>query len=143
MSKPLKLIAQSPEDMIVVSSLLQNMTVRVGDIVWQQSERRFAFIGNRFHWEKKRIFRRPKGERVRTAVHFSGIGEARITGFDLHDSDQVLELLDIETVEHGAGCQFLLKFAGGASIMTEADAVDAVVTDVSESWQAINRPRHD
>jgi len=143
MKTPLKLIAQNSEDITVVSALLQDMTVRIGDIAWLASEHRFAFIGNRFRWEKKRMFRRPRGERVRTAVHFSGVKAARLTGFNLKESDRVLALLHIEMQEQDSACHLQLMFAEGALIQIEADTIDAVVTDISESWQAINRPSHD
>ena len=40
--KPLKLIALDEEDLAIVSSHLQDAVVRVGDMVYQPSKRRFA-----------------------------------------------------------------------------------------------------
>jgi len=143
MSKSLKLIAQSEQDMQIISSILQDMTVRIGDMTWLKAEQRFALIGNRFRWEKKGWFRRPKGERVRTAFHLNGISEAKLHRIDPADSDTVLELLDIEAHEQEGRFVFRLNFAGGATVHLEADTVDGLATDMGESWDAIERPRHD
>ncbi|PCI64097.1 MAG: hypothetical protein COB37_02760 [Kordiimonadales bacterium] len=142
MSTPVKILAQSADDIPVVSALLQDMTVRIGDIAWLQNEQRFAVIGNRFHWEKKRLFRRPKGERIRSAFHFDGVISVKLYQIDLQDEKTVLNLLDIEVVEHETGNTVTLNFAGGAGVRLEVDAVDMLVTDLGASWQAIERPDH-
>lgn len=142
MSQALKLIAQTPEDLTVMSSLMQDTTVQVGDMAWLPAEERFALVGNRYRWEKKGWFRRPKGERVRTAVHFSGVNSAQITGIDLEAKDTVLDLLDMEAHDNGVGVSILLNFANGASVRLSGEVVDAVLTDLSEPWEARARPRH-
>lgn len=142
MTEALKLIAQTPVDLTIISSLMQDTTVLVGDMAWLPAEKQFALVGNRYRWEKKRWFRRPKGERVRTALHFTGISSAQLTGIDLTQKDAVLDLLDIEAHETGVGISILLNFAGEASIRLSAEAIDAVVTDLTDSWGAKARPEH-
>jgi len=142
MNKQLKLIAQTPDDLEILSALLQDMTVRVGDIKWQPAEQRFACIGNRYIWEKKRLFRRPKGERVRTAFHFDNVQNVQLMGIDTESSDTVLNLLNIETNTLDTGYRMVLNFAGGSAIAINAETIDAVASDVSETWQAIARPDH-
>ena len=143
MTKALKLIAQTPDDLTVISSLMQDTTVLVGDMAWLPAENRFALVGNRYRWEKKGWFKRPKGERVRTALHFTGISSAQLTGIDLTQKDAVLDLLDIEAHETGVGVSILLNFAGEASIRLSSEAIDAVVTDLTDSWGAKKRPTHE
>ncbi len=48
----LKLIALDEEDLEVVSSHLQDAVVRVGEMAYVPSQKRFAAILNRFNWEK-------------------------------------------------------------------------------------------
>jgi hypothetical protein len=142
MTKPLKLIAQSPEELTILSSLMQDMTVLVADMAWQPREKRFALVGNRYRWEKKGWLRRPKGERVRAAIHFAGIAHAQLSSINLTEKDTVLNLLDIEAHETGVGVTILLNFADGASIRLSAETVDVTATDLTEPWEAIARPRH-
>lgn len=142
-NKPLRLIAQTPHDLTIISSLMQDTTVLVSDMAWLPSENRFALVGNRYRWEKKGWFRRPKGERVRTALHFTGISSAQLTGIDLTQKDIVLDLLDIEAHETGVGITILLNFAGEASIRLSAETIDAVVSDLTSAWEARARPLHE
>ncbi len=142
MIEALKLIAQTPDDLTIVSSLMQDTTVLIGDMAWLPAEKRFALVGNRYRWEKKGWFRRPKGERVRTALHFTGINSAQLTGIDLQQKDRVLDLLNIEAHETGVGVSILLNFAGEASIRLSAEAVDALVSDLTGAWEAKVRPSH-
>ena len=51
--KPLKLIALDEEDLAVVSSHLQDAVVRVGDMAYLPSKKRFAAVLNRFDWENR------------------------------------------------------------------------------------------
>jgi Protein of unknown function (DUF2948) len=142
MSKPLKLIVQSEKDLQIISSALQDMTVRIGDMAWLKAEQRFALVGNRFRWEKKGWFRRPKGERIRTAFHLNGITAAKLHQIDLTNSDTVLDLLTLTATKQEKGVSVQLVFAGGAAIHLSTDALDGLVTDIGESWDAIERPRH-
>ncbi|MBL4793587.1 MAG: TonB-dependent receptor [Citromicrobium sp.] len=76
----MKLLAQSAEDLTVMSSLMQDATVRTGDIDFTPKAHRLTFVANRFRWEKKRKFFRPKGERVRTGLHMNGILKVQAQG---------------------------------------------------------------
>jgi len=143
MSKALKLILQSESDLQVVSSILQDMTMRIGDMAWLKAEHRFACVGNRFRWEKKGWFRRPKGERIRCAFHLNGITAAKLHEIDPADSETVLELLNLELQSFEGALALQLNFAGGAAISLHTDSIDGVITDIGDSWDAIERPRHD
>lgn len=143
MSKQLKLIAQTPEDLTVVSSLMQDAAILVGDMAWLPAAHQFALVANRYRWEKKSWFRHPKGERLRSALHFSGVSKAQVSGFDLTDKEAVLDLLDIEAHDTGVGYTILLQFAGDATVRLSAETVDAALTDLTESWDAVRRPAHE
>lgn len=142
MSEALKLIAQTPVDLTIISSLMQDTTVLVGDMAWLPSENRFVLVGNRYRWEKKGWFRRPKGERVRAALHFTGVNSAQLSGINIQQTDTVLDLLNVEAHETETMVSILLNFSGGASIRLSAEAVDAVVTDLTGPWEAKARPHH-
>ena len=48
--EPLKLIALDEDDLKVLSAHLQDAVLRLSDMTWIPSERRFAAILNRFDW---------------------------------------------------------------------------------------------
>ena len=140
MTNPLKLYAASEEDIAVISALFQDAALKVSDIAWLKQERRFVLLANRFVWEKKRWFRKPKGERVRSAVHFNGVLKVQFQGIDTADATAVLALLAMEAVGNDT---IQLTFSGGAAIRLNVECLDATATDLSEGWDALARPDHD
>lgn len=142
-TKSLKLIVRSDDDLTILSALLQDMTVRVGDIAWLPKENRLACVGNRFVWEKKFFLFKGRGKRVRTAFHVSSVLNVQLLNIDQADSEAVLELLNIEAEKQDEGVRVVFNFAGGASIAADAETLDIIASDLSEPWQAIARPHHD
>ena len=80
---------------------------------------------------------------MNTAFHFNGITAAQLHGLDLSDKETVLDLLNIEAHETETGHSLLLNFSGGTAIRLQTEAIDAVATDLSESWEAKAKPSHD
>ncbi|GHF17701.1 hypothetical protein GCM10017044_10140 [Kordiimonas sediminis] len=144
MSESLKLTLQTQEDLTVASALLQDAAIVDTDIIWIPSERRFALIGNRFRWEKRRWFRKPKGERVRTALHLDGILAAKLKNIDLGEkgSGDTLSLLAIVAEKHGELTEITFTFSGGPAIRLQAECVDGLLTDIGDSWDALGKPKH-
>ena len=140
MKSPLKLYGTSNDDLAVISALFQDAALAVGDMASLPEERRFVLMANRFIWEKRRWFRKPKGERVRSALHFNGVLNVKFQGIDLSDKQTVLALLAIESA---ADSSIMLTFSGSAAIKLEVECIDFVASDLGESWDALARPRHD
>ena len=140
MTSPLKLYATAEEDIAVISALFQDAALKVSDIAWLAEEKRFVFLANRFVWEKKRWFKKPKGERVRAAIHFNSVLKAQFQGIDLQDKNTVLALLAIEATTDE---YIQMTFSGGAAIRLQVECIDAAATDLSEEWDALARPDHD
>ena len=144
MASPLKLRLESDEDIPVISALLQDSVMTSSDLYWSPIERRFAFVCNRFKWEqKKRWFRRPRGERVRTALHLNGVTHAALKDINLRAVDQTLSLLSVTAEKDGNGYQISFTFSGAPAIRLQAECIDGVLTDLTDSWDALGRPSHD
>lgn len=145
MTDAIKLRAINAEDLSIFSSLLQDAVIRVGDITWQARDHRFITLCNRYRWEqKKRIWPfRKKRDRIRSALHFNGILSVDSSGYDLNDSEAFLSLLAIHYKATPAGETYLqLDFSAGATIRLHCECIDGVLSDISDSWQAIREPQH-
>ncbi len=143
MAKPLKLIAQTAEDIPVFSTLMQDAVIRIEDMAWLPDEHRFALIGNRFIWEeKKRFFKPPKGLRIRTGLHINNVLKVETFGLSLGNSEEILDLLSIEAQITGEETILLFTFAGSARIRLTTECVDAVLADLGEPWEASGQPKH-
>ena len=139
----LKLIALDEEDLAVVSSHLQDAVLRVGDMAYLPSKKRFAAVLNRFDWEK--AVREVDGEfeRRRAALRFDRVLKAKLKHFKPRSQDRVLSLLAVsfEPAEPPGG-HVRLTFSGDASILLEVECIEAELKDLGPAWSARSRPKH-
>jgi hypothetical protein len=141
----LKLIAFDAEDLSVIAAHLQDAVLRVEDMAYVKSERRFAIVANRFDWghsvqsdkTPSRFVRRRAGARIE---HVTG---AKVSGIDLKNKEQVLSLLTLtfEPTELPQGV-ITLAFAGGGAVRLEVECVEAALTDLGAAWATSRKPEH-
>lgn len=141
---PLKLLALDEEDLAVVSSHLQDAVVRVGDMAYVPSQKRFAAIVNRFDWENAAAGKDSKSfQRRRTAVRFDRVLRAMHKDLKPEKPDRVLSLLAVQFEEGEApGGKITLLFSGGATIQLEVECVEAELRDLGPSWPTRHKPEH-
>lgn len=136
---PLRLVALEPDDMPVVSALLQDAVFQSGDLRFDRKGRRFAMLVNRFRWED-----RPAAEaagrayeRVRTLVAVGDVLGVASQGFDRHDPDLVLSLLAVSFVPAGDGAgEVVLTLAGDGAIRLTVECLDIQIRDVTRPYAA-------
>jgi len=137
--RPLRLRAESAEDLAVISSLVQDAVGKAGDIAWMQGKRRLVVLLNRFRWEDSagaEQARRPF-ERVRSAVTVDSVLGVRARGVDPGRRDQVFDLLAI-VFEPAEGCAgtLILTMAGGAEFAVEVECLELTLADLTRPWAA-------
>ena len=140
---PLRLIALDEQDLEVVSSHLQDAVVRVSEMAYVPSQKRFAAILNRFNWEKATKAASNENERRRTALRFDRVLGAQIKSLKPSASDRVLSLLAVrfEASDHPSG-YVTLTFSGDASIRLHVECIEAELTDLGPAWRAHSKPQH-
>ena len=138
----LRLHALDSEDLALISAHLQDTLVRVGDIAFMPSKRRFALIGSRFDWAAELEGRL---ERCRAGLHFEGVQRVRCQRVVRDRPDAILELLAIafEPGPEPPSGVVRLIFAGGASIALDVECIEAQLADVGPRWKVSARPSHD
>jgi hypothetical protein len=137
--QPIHLVGQDADDLIVMSSLLQDALIRHADMTFESRRRRFVAVLSRFRWEMAPKVR----ERVRAGLHFNHVFKVQYYGMALQTRDAVSELLAVKA-EPGEddGVTITLEFAGGGAIRLAAECVDAEFRDLGASWQANRVPDH-
>jgi hypothetical protein len=138
MTDPLKLRAEDEEDLAVISAILQDALVAVGEMAWLPEEKRFVFVANRFRWEPQAGGSRRDFERRMTGLRVDGVTAVQRRGFNPRDGERLLVLLAIHA-EPGA---LYLDFAGGSSIRLEVERILCHLDDLGDPWPTQWRPRH-
>jgi hypothetical protein len=143
--RPLRLRAETSEDLQIVSALVQDSVTQASDIAWARRRRRFALLLNRFRWEDASAAERQGRpfERVRTLLAVEGVLRARTSGIDPRDRELVLEILALEfdPAADGAGT-LRIVIAGDGEIALDVEALEVSLTDVTRPYVARGRPSH-
>lgn len=142
----LRLVALDSEDLEIISAHLQDAVLRVDDMTYLPSQKRFAAIVNRFDWQnavndegmaKKNFIRR------RTALHIDRVLEAKLQNISLPSSDSVLSLLAVQFEETDApGGYITLIFAGDGAVRLHVECIEFELQDLGSAWHTKSRPEH-
>ncbi len=143
----LKLVALDEEDLEVISAHLQDAVMRVGDMAYVPSQKRFAAVANRFDWEGTVAAQdaRPQDyRRRRSALRFDRVLATKIQGIEQSAKSAVLELLTIRFEAADAPEGFVtLIFAGGGAIRLHVECIEAELKDLGPTWRTESKPEHD
>jgi hypothetical protein len=134
---PLRLKAETADDLPVIAAVLQDAVGRVADAAWLPRRHRFALVLNRYRWEAK------APERVRCGLMVEHVRRVRALGVGPADKARVWSVLDLafEAGPDGAGT-LRLVLAGGAALALDVEALDVKLDDLSRPWPAAAVPRH-
>jgi len=136
--KPLRLLAQDPEDLDIISAAMQDAVLKVGEIVYEKKAKRLTIAFNRYRWEAG------GGARVRAGLQFAGVLDLQARKIRRGAPEAVLELLAMTfTPGDAPGGVVTLSFAGGADLRATVECVEAVLADVSEPWPTRRKPAHE
>lgn len=145
MAEGMRLRAVDVEDLKIISALMQDAIIPMGEIAWLPDDKLFVLMASRFLWEGARADGGPTPddggetpERVQCALRFHGVESVRRRGIDLTRRDQFLSLL---SMEFGEGA-ILLHLSGGADIRLEGTGLECRLEDRGLSWPASRRPDH-
>ncbi len=146
--QPLRLVIVEPDDLTVVSALIQDAVGLAGEISWMPRRHRMALLLNRFRWEDREAAEREgRGyERVRTALVFDNVQAVRASGLDPADKDTIYAVLQISFApgEDGAGT-VTLDIAGDGALALDVECLDGRIVAISRPWvaKASSAPGHD
>lgn len=149
-ARQLRLRADDPEDLAIVSAQLQDAIVPIGDMAFLAAQKRFVMVANRFMWEIGAVENGAAAEddepseagqvylRSNCGIRFEGVTAVRSRGVDLQDRAQMLELLAVRWVDGGTE----LDFSGDATVRLEMKRPVCLIEDIGEPWPTTRRPSH-
>jgi len=142
MSKPLKLKAESVDDLVVISAALQDAILKVGEIAYNSKGRFVTLRLSRFRHEDGR-----KSERVQTGLRIDSVLSVKSRLLDRSDPDAYAVLLDCafdKASKKKSDPEGVLRliFAGGGELSVSVECIDMVMADVSEARETDKLPIH-
>ena len=144
---PLRLIAFSVEDLQVISSLVQDAVLPIGEMQWSPGKRRFAMLLNRFRWEdiKDEKSEGQVYERVQSVLAFEDVQNIQTQSIDRKDDNLIISILEISfyALEDGMGF-YLITLAGDGVIRLNVEALEVTLQDVTSPYKAPSglKPNH-
>ena len=141
--KPLRLLAETAEDLEVISAAIQDSVVKAGNLKYESRRNRFSLEINRFRWENGP--RRGEGERVRSLLAFDGVLNVKTRAITKTDPELILSLLQVTFTpdEEPPGGNVTLLFAGDGEIVLDVEVLDATLLDSDYVWPTRRRPSHE
>jgi hypothetical protein len=145
--RPLNLGALDPDDLKVISALVQDAVFPVTEMRWQAGRRRLGLLVNRVRWEDVDAAERSGRpvERVRSLLVVENVLGVASQGIDRDDPATVLSLLSVVfTPAEPPGGHVVLTLAGDGAIRAEVEALEITLRDVTRPYEAPSRqaPRH-
>lgn len=143
--RAIRLRAESPDDVPVISALIQDAVGKVGNVHYAPRRRRFSLLLYRFRWEDKKRAENEKRtqERVAAALTIDDAIRVRSSGIDPSAKDQVLNLLSVTFAEKDDGTgQLTITFSGNGSLQIEVECVNISLADLTRPWAAGGTPQH-
>ena len=148
-SEPLSIAAKSLSDLNIISSLVQDSILRVGNVSWMPKSRRFAMLLDRFMWEDEknaRIQKRPF-QRIQSTLSFEGVLMVKSKNIEKFSDKTLMWLLTIEFPQGRDNSRKYLNlvFAKAGVISLEIECIEVFLKDVSQPYisRVKNAPNHE
>tara|TARA_B100000767_G_scaffold54827_1_gene50333 strand:+ start:102 stop:542 length:441 start_codon:yes stop_codon:yes gene_type:complete len=143
MTKNLKLIAKTRDDLRVLSAYLQDSIVCISDTAHLKKNRIFLMQINRFMWEdvEKGVFR--KNHRIRTILKFENVINVNSKNVNQVNKEAFLDFLAIENKEMpDKNHEMKLIFSGNSAIKITAEVIEVTLDDQGAPWESKTKPKH-
>lgn len=139
----LKLRAEDPADLDVISAAVQDALVRAGDIAYDARARRLSAQLSRFRWEKAGAS--GPYERVRAALSFESVMSVKTKNFRREPGDAIADILSLQFIgaDEPPGGAARIVLAGGGEIALDVEALDVTLVDLGPVWPTQRRPDHE
>ena len=136
----LHLTALDADDLPALSAQMQDAVIRVADIHWSVTQKRFLMVANRYAWDAPE-----DKQRRRTGLRFNFVKNVRRVGPRVLVRNGVLSLLAMmfEADKTDTLSGFLtLQCSGGHSIRLEVECLDVQLDDLGPAWGTALEPQH-
>ena len=119
-----KIIAQSPQDLQVISACCEGGKIKVDEIKYLPKNKIFLFLIDRIAREKEN-----SKEKVKSIVKFEYIEKSKSKNIDLGEVETLVELVAINLFKNNENYEITLLFSNNGIITLTAEIVEVVLED--------------
>ena len=119
-----KIIAQSPEDLHIISACCSEGKVNIKDIKYLSSNKIFLISILRYSKEEQN-----KKKVINSIIKFEFISSSKSKNIDQKDSNIVLELLTIDIFKKDKNYEIIMLFSKNRIITLTAEVIDVTLED--------------
>ena len=119
-----KIIAQSPEDLQVISACCSEAKVKLNDIKYLPSNKIFFLSLSRLNIEEEN-----KEKSINSVVKFEFVQSSKSKNIDQNNVDLVLELLAIDIFKRDHNFEITLLFSKNRIITLSVEAIEVTLED--------------
>ena len=119
-----KIIAQSPQDLQVISACCEGGKIKIDEIKYLPKNRIFLFLIERIAREKQN-----SNEKVKSIVKFEYVEKSKSKNINLNNVETYLELVAINIFRNNKNYEITLLFSNNAIITLAAEIVEVVLED--------------
>ena len=119
-----KIIAQSPQDLQVISACCEGGKIKIDEIKYLPKNKIFLFLIDRIAREKEN-----SKENIKSIVKFEYIEKSKSKNIDLGEAKSFVELVAINLFKNNENYEITLLFSNNGIITLTAEIVEAVLED--------------
>ena len=139
----LRLQATSPDDLKVLSALLQDSIVPTADILYTPSQKKVIMVLQRFRWEliknAETIGKSIVYQRCLCGLVIDKVEYMQTRQIDMNDRSQFLNFLTFcKSDQH-----LDLQCSGSKTIRLSVNGLKVTAKDIGESWPTTQCPKHE
>ena len=119
-----KIIAQTPEDLHIISACCSEGKVNIDDVKYLASNKIFLISIARFSKEEEN-----KNKLINSVIKFEFINSSKSKNIDQNDNNLVLELLTIDIFKKGENFEITMLFSKNRIITLAAEVIEVTLED--------------
>ena len=119
-----KIIAQTPEDLHIISACCSEGKVNIDDVKYLASNKIFLISLARFSKEEEN-----KNKLINSIIKFEFINSSKSKNIDQNDNNLTLELLTIDIFKKGENFEITMLFSENRIITLAAEVIEVTLED--------------
>ena len=119
-----KIIAQTPEDLHIISACCSECKVNIDDVKYLASNKIFLISIARFSKEEEN-----KNKLINSIIKFEFINSSKSKNIDQNDTNLTLELLTIDIFKKGENFEIIMLFSKNRIITLAAEVIEVTLED--------------